>query len=160
MKPFNLEEALAGEPVMLRNGQKAWVVCDTRTLPLLAKTEHPINVITVHGSLHTTLPDGSFSSVIKFHSLDIVGMWEEPKPTIKIGDIDVPEPEREPLKIGETYYIPYLSHQDNINSLCWGNDMYDIRVLKRGLVHRTKEAAIQHAKVLIAISQGKTSLEE
>lgn len=32
MKPFNLEEALAGKPVMLRCGSKAYVLGDLRDL--------------------------------------------------------------------------------------------------------------------------------
>lgn len=28
MKPFNLEKALVGEPVVLRGGRKAFVLCD------------------------------------------------------------------------------------------------------------------------------------
>lgn len=30
MKPFNLEKALVGEPVVLRGGRKAFVLCDLK----------------------------------------------------------------------------------------------------------------------------------
>lgn len=35
MKEFNLKSALNGEPVMLRNGKKAFVVYDLRNYPVL-----------------------------------------------------------------------------------------------------------------------------
>ena len=153
MKPFDLAAALAGEPVKLRDGDKAYVLkyllnpmynnnalIGYREFTDNAK-EHPITW-TVYGKYYNS----------SHHSLDIVGMWEEPKPTIKIGDIDVPEPEREPLRNSETYYVPVLSFRNLASSNTWDGVEFDLRRLERGLVHKTREAAEQHAKALLALT--------
>lgn len=160
MKPFNLEAALKGEPVMLRNGKKAWVICDTRTLPILVKLDNPITVVTELGGIHNTHPHGNFSSIITKHSLDIVGMWEEPPEMIKIGNFEFPKGETEPLRPSERYYAPELSKEGFVLETTWENDSLDWHYLKRGFMHKTREAAKQHARVLMAISLGKTSLED
>lgn len=75
--------------------------------------------------------------------------------TIKIGNIDVPKPESEPLKDGENYYSPSIRAGDNhVGVDKWNGAVLDRRLLKRGLIHRTKEAAIAHAKALILVSGG------
>ena len=62
MKEFNLEAALNGEPVMLRNGEKAYIfknIQDTHILNF--KVDYPL-----------------------------IGMWEEPKKQISIEDLPKP----------------------------------------------------------------------
>lgn len=85
--------------------------------------------------------------------------WEEctkyrRKPrTIRIGEIDIPEPVREPLRNGEEYFIPAIDCGDAyVNKSTWDNDSMDNRLLKQGLVHLTEEAALAHAKALIALT--------
>lgn len=88
MKPFDLEKALAGEPVLLRNGNKA-VICgrvpdkyklgDERkvTFPLLGITLYEDN--TVDNQCVMWRDDGRFAT--GKDGMDVVGMWEEPKIT-------------------------------------------------------------------------------
>ncbi|WP_101774926.1 pyruvate kinase [Pasteurella oralis] len=65
MKAFDLEKALAGEPVVLRDGSKAFV-----------KFEVP-----------KELRANNFADIVGFRISgyeDIVGMWEEPRPTVTL----------------------------------------------------------------------------
>jgi len=75
--------------------------------------------------------------------------------TIRIGDIDVPEPVRDCLRDGIEYFIVALGSIDLHGRTSWKDDNSDARWLKAGLVHLTKEAAIEHAKALILVSGGK-----
>lgn len=91
---------------------------------------------------------------------DLYGLeFEKQEPEMmKVGNFEFPKPESEPLKEGEEFYTP------DINSLCfyehhfWHDKLITCHgMLSKGLVHKTMKAAIQHAKVLIGISQGRTS---
>ena len=75
--------------------------------------------------------------------------------TIRIGDIDVPEPVREALKKSQQYFIAVITDSNFYVSTVWSDDNLDKICLARGLIHLTKEAAIEHAKALILVSGGK-----
>ena len=75
--------------------------------------------------------------------------------TIRIGEIDVPEPVREPLNVGETYYVVHASAATIGMEFTWDSDSVDNRSLSRGLIHLTREAAELHAKALILVSGGR-----
>lgn len=75
--------------------------------------------------------------------------------TININGHEVPEPVREPLENGQSYFRaapwnwrPYGA----IESVWYGNDS-DILWLSRGLIHLTAEAAEAHAKALLSFTQ-------
>lgn len=76
--------------------------------------------------------------------------------TIKIGEFDVPAPETERPVEGTIYYYPSLTTGADYASSRWTsrwvNDGFDQRLLKRGLVHLTKEAATAHTKALLSIT--------
>lgn len=103
MKPFNLEEALAGEPVILKNGKKAYIGLNLYNLGVLESTTvYPLQgvIIEKDGSDFNdeswTL-DGKRDVSKNFDSLDIIGMWEEP---IKLEDLPKPFIPKQ----GEKYY--------------------------------------------------------
>lgn len=82
MKQFNLEEALTGKPVKLRNGAKAFVLCNIKdyfknsTRPAcLAGIRSCINNNEYYNMLHW-YPSGTIHEDI-VSDYDIVGMWEE-----------------------------------------------------------------------------------
>jgi len=85
--------------------------------------------------------------------------WRESTPyrikprTIRIGDIDVPEPVREPLMNGDIYYYP--SNTNGVMSATWWGDTSDRNRLRHNMIHLTKEAAELHAKALILVSGGR-----
>ncbi len=74
--------------------------------------------------------------------------------TIKIGDMEVPEPLRAAPAAGTRVYWPHLNRNDFTDERQWFGDSHDLSRLKRGIVHLTEQAAIAHAKALIAVSGG------
>ena len=73
--------------------------------------------------------------------------------TIRIGEIDIPEPVREQLQNGEEYFVPAIEcFCKYTHNFSWDNDSTDKRLLKKGMVHLTNEAALAHAKALIALT--------
>lgn len=70
--------------------------------------------------------------------------------TIHINGVPVPVPEQKPLNLNDYYFIPALNRQDLVTVSVWKDDKDDNRILKRGLVHKTEEAAKQHALALIS----------
>lgn len=89
MKPFNLEAALAGEPVVLRNSCKAdilYVIPDTYKFPNGTTFNYPVRGIifnkdgTLDGA-HRWNIDGTSYSRVETSPMDIIGMWEEPELT-------------------------------------------------------------------------------
>nr|DAN54898.1 MAG TPA: hypothetical protein [Caudoviricetes sp.]DAU85003.1 MAG TPA: hypothetical protein [Caudoviricetes sp.] len=90
MKQFNLEKALAGEPVVLRNGKKAFIfknVLDTSILNF--KLDYPlIGMVHNDATVRCWTIDGRISMRNDCADGDIIGMWEEPKISIE----DLPKP--------------------------------------------------------------------
>ena len=105
MKEFNLDAALNGEPVMLRNGEKAYIfknIQDTHILDF--KVDYPlIGMMHNHAPVQTWSLDGRISLVSDYSNGDIIGMWEEPKKQISIEDL--PKPFKP--KDGELFYYIY-----------------------------------------------------
>lgn len=90
-------------------------------------------------------------------------LWDEeddyrikPK-TIRIGEIDVPEPVRVALEVGQKYYIPSILRCAVQGKEEWRGDDDDRLWLSRGLIHLTREDAELHAKALILVSGGTTN---
>ena len=60
---------------------------------------------------------------------------------------------REPLQNGENYFVLAIDFGDcHANRFSWDGDSTDKRLLKQGMVHLTEEAALAHAKALIALT--------
>lgn len=107
MKEFNLDAALNGEPVMLRNGQKAIIYyCVHDNFKFNEKTPDafPLKgmVFDKEGYLDDSSATWSRSGRFSYSEdeWDIVGMWKEPKKQISIEDL--PKPFKP--KDGESYY--------------------------------------------------------
>ena len=77
-----------------------------------------------------------------------------PKRKIMIGDVEVDAPELAGLVHGDAYFLTNTCGLELYATMTWANDHYDSALLKRGLVHLNKEAAIAHAKALIKVSGG------
>lgn len=133
MKEFNLDAALNGEPVMLRNGEKAYIfknIQDTHILDF--KVDYPlIGMMHNHAPVQTWSLDGRISLVSDYSNGDIIGMWEEPK----IGIEDLPNPFRP--EIGDEFFylsvgtIQYCSFYSDINA----------DLMRNGQCFKTKEDA-------------------
>lgn len=88
MKPFDLEKALAGEPVVLHNGSKAilyYRVPDHYTHGDGVKITFPLVGIIFYEDGTVEDPNACWKDNGRFTSStsgkDIIGMWEEPKLT-------------------------------------------------------------------------------
>ena len=73
--------------------------------------------------------------------------------TITVKGIEVPEPIREEPKVGEKFFLVNLASFTLFDFSSWTGDKYDQQWLNKGLLHFTEEAAIAHAKALLAPTQ-------
>lgn len=73
--------------------------------------------------------------------------------TIKIGDIEVPEPLREAPDTGTGYCVVAIGSSSLYFYQTWDAHPSEYRALDRGLIHLTGEAAVQHAKALLAFTE-------
>lgn len=72
---------------------------------------------------------------------------------IKIGNVEVPEPMRSLPKYKTRVYFPMLDCLDTVGERLWEDDPLDRRLLCRGMLHLTENAARLHANALIKLSQ-------
>lgn len=149
MKQFDLDKALAGKPVLLRDGSKAFVKFVT---PNSASKNSEIVGYRFDNGRYEVVSwsiDGEYYWNNE-NKLDIVGMHFE---TINIGGITVPKPETEPPPEETRYYYPLLTSMDRFSYDYWVNSEADNRLLKDGLIHLTEKAAIAHAEVLLKLNK-------
>lgn len=68
--------------------------------------------------------------------------------TVMFNGVELPEPVKETPKNLETLYVPRPESPDNYVKFHWLNSDYDKLALKKGLIHKTKEAAIAWADAM------------
>ena len=75
---------------------------------------------------------------------------------ITIDGVSFPKPESEPPESGTEYWITEASYEyyTTSNPVIWVDDSQDRLLLKRGLVHLSKENAIAHGKALVKLTGG------
>lgn len=153
MKPFNLEKALAGEPVLLCNGSKAYVLHQFKNVTKHLKSLLGYKIYkTDEGKLIESslewFADGS-SGIPTYNT--IIGMWEEPKPKRFINGIEVPDSLNiDNLIDGKRYWFVEFSDIENVSY----DDFYesstiDKKLISQKLVFETKEGAEAMAKALL-----------
>ena len=141
MKEFNLDAALNGEPVKLRNGLKAIVyhrIPDEFSYPGGSTEIYPlIGIIfnkdgTIKAASESWKDCGAYCS--RQGGLDIVGMWEEPKISIE----DLPKPFK-PKDSDQYYYINggVIKHEGEF----WDSSSFGITASEKGNCFRTEEDA-------------------
>lgn len=90
MKQFDLEKALAGEPVVLRCGRKAFITCDLRRyFKSITSSKKLVGIISEECDPDSFYASSRWYDSGSYHDadtsektdFDIVGMWEEPKLT-------------------------------------------------------------------------------
>ncbi|MBE2895586.1 hypothetical protein HPC38_01680 [Pasteurellaceae bacterium HPA106] len=144
---LDLEKALAGEPVKLKNGDKAFV---KYVIPEQYKTSAPLRgfIVADHSVLSAEwLLNGKDKG--GFSGFDIVGMWEEPNRIIN--DVGVPPcVTEETWADDKTYYLVNL-----LGDCCYccgllkKNCRDDEAIVQRGLAFETKAGAQAMAKALL-----------
>lgn len=98
------------------------------------------------------IPEDKVFQVLSTSSADILRV----KPsTININGYEVPEPVRQELKPGQTYY--YVSFEfDNGRAYSkdtWSGSIEDKQQLLTGTIHLTEAAVSQHAEALLSFTQ-------
>lgn len=79
----------------------------------------------------------------------------EKQETITVGDVSFPKPYQGEMLYKQEYYYPIMDYTSLFGSNTWECDRADLSLMKKGLVHLTKENAIAHAKALIKLSGGE-----
>lgn len=74
---------------------------------------------------------------------------------VVVGDVSFPKSELEPLKDDDEYWVADPTSIHYALSSQWAGDKLDKWALSRGLLHKSKENAIAHAKALIKLSEGE-----
>lgn len=74
---------------------------------------------------------------------------------IKINGFEVPVPLKVAPGLGTLYSYAHPSGEDLHITNTWDNDNFDKRLLQKGLIHLTKEAAVAHAKALLSFTEIK-----
>ena len=152
MKPFNLEAALAGELVALRDGTRAEVLYDLRNSQFSDAGAWPLAGIIEHGGTTVWTADGvaltRFTENTGLGARDIGCMWEEPKPKKYINGIEVPMHETTTPSRGATYYIVDFTVSSDCIPVTWRDDQFDFNCLDVGLVFLTSEDATATANAL------------
>jgi len=69
--------------------------------------------------------------------------------TITINGHEVLAPVREPLEIGQTYWVVSIGDSRMTYTQTWDDDAIDYMRLERNLIHLTQKAAIAHAEALL-----------
>lgn len=149
---FDLEEALAGAPVKLRGGGKAYI----RFVERVYETDYPVVGVLVAGS--TTMialwrECGRYLDASTESPCDIVGMWVEPK---LINGHEVPDISFTP-KLGERYYFPE-PNKPSLYASSWffSSDEYGVHRFKNNMCYpytdEGKAAAIAHSKAMLGES--------
>lgn len=145
LKPFNLEAALAGEPVVTRDGREVFQVtlfeCESK-YPLCAVVDGDICSFTETGGHYYNGQPSQYDLFMK------------PKTHI-VNGFEVPAPESEPLKTNVKYYCSDSSEPDWFFWSTWVGDETDTMWLARNLVFLNKEDAIANAKAMLGIDPYK-----
>lgn len=146
-KPFNLEEALAGKPVVTRDGGK---VVEIKKME--ADFPRCLAVLFIEpcggkrGLFYTK--DGKYATTD--HDYDLL-MEQE---THIVNGYKVAKPVDYKLENRDDYYIPNLSSESWYDVYYWvgEGDYEDITHLHRGLIHLDEKSAIENAKAMCGVN--------
>lgn len=138
--PFDLEKALAGDPVVTRDGREV-----TQVTLFECESDYPLCAV-IDGEVCALTKKGRAS--LNFDcSMDV---FMKPKTRI-INGFEVPAPETKAPDCGVKYYVPHLDEDDFYGSYVWHSDDVDNRILSRNILFLTKEEAIANAKAMLGI---------
>ena len=145
MKPFDLEAAMRGEPIVTRDGRKVKFVAhepELRSLKVIALVDKCLHTFTERGKWLT-------------EEDSVYDLFMAPPPMRSINGHEYPEPVREPLEGGQEYWIAAPSDDILFMRSSWDDTEMEFVWLKRGLVHLTREAAEAHARAIILAGGGE-----
>lgn len=145
LKPFDLEKALAGEPVVTRQGEEVIQLT-------LFKTNDIYNLAgVVDGELLRFTPTGEYLRN-ESHELDLFMKVEVKTHTVNGFEVPAPITDPENMKSGVTYYGADNTDLDWYFETTWANDEMDKEWIVRNLVFMNKEDAIANAKAMAGVN--------
>lgn len=131
-EPFNLEKALAGEPVMLRNGSKAYVKF---VMPSEYKGKYPLNGYITNPYSSDVLDPEQWTMEGKEYNdgnpydYDIISMWKDPELVSNTVTLTLPCPLKEPQNnmwfIGGDGVAMKSDYQKDIPTRTFNKDKFD-----------------------------------
>ncbi|HDR1135975.1 pyruvate kinase [Pasteurella multocida] len=139
MKEFDLEKSLAGEPVVLRNGDKAFVKFVLEN-PLFEDDQVVGFHIDSEGKEEVTSWGNNGVHIPNTNSIyDIIGMWEEPRPTVTL---TLPCPLKSVTVGQRVFYLDLNKQCERICAFLFQKDStYHFNLLKNGGIFSTEEDA-------------------
>lgn len=132
MKPFDLQKALAGDPICTRNGS------------IVAQFTMFYGVEDIEDICLCGVAMAYGQNRLLYWLID--GTFDDEEEDLMMVDFTAG------MKSGEVYYSPNLTSDDLYSLNVWGDGgdyEYDHRMLVRGMVHMTKKDAIKHANEII-----------
>ncbi|SUC09935.1 pyruvate kinase [Pasteurella canis] len=144
MKKFDLEKALAGEPILTRDHQKGYVKF---TIEENSKIKKLVGI--VHNGCLTEVEEWLPSGDVLSDDItpnDIIGMWEEPPPTVTL---TLPCPLKE-LEEGQKFWR--ITMNSDPLGIAWAKvdvgmsvfdkeNVYHLALLEAGLAFKSEEDA-------------------
>ena len=94
------------------------------------------------------MSDGTWEEALTFSDLSEYRIKEK---TIMVNSFEVPEPMREKPELDTGYFAPNVVAMEMYSFSKWEDCSVDKSRLSRGICHKTKEAAIAHAKAMLGI---------
>ncbi|HDR1241608.1 TPA: pyruvate kinase [Pasteurella multocida] len=139
MKKFDLEKALAGKPVVLRNGNKAFVKFVLEN-PLYEDNQVVGFHIDDEGNEEGINWRKDGIHIPNVNSMyDIIGMWEEPRPTVTL---TLPCPLKAVTVGQRVFYLDLNKQHEQVCSFLFQTDStYHFNLLKNGGIFSTEEDA-------------------
>ena len=146
MKPFDLEAAKRGEPIVTRDGRKAKFVA------YVPEAANEMIVCLIGGDIFLFQKNGAF---VHSQFQDQTDLFMAPPPMRSINGYEYPEPVREPLEVGQSYWVVDPYAKLTVTSMKWIGGSEDMRLSQRSLIHLTREAAEAHARAIILAGGGE-----
>lgn len=138
MEKFNLEKALKGEPVLLRDGSVAYILAKLPESNDEAEDSQLLGYIKKDGTnkiYYWTKTGMYYANSIFTHSMDIIGMCPKEQPKIQV---TLPAPLKD-VKEGQTIFI--ITKKFSIIGEVYKNHMHQKTIIDQGRAFLTMEDA-------------------
>ncbi|WP_299314003.1 hypothetical protein [uncultured Halomonas sp.] len=144
-KPFNLQAAIDGAKLVTRDGR------EVKFIVYVPEARPAYKVVVLLGrEIRAYREDGKFHWISE-GNLDLFLAV----PTKSINGYEYPDPERVEPEKGTRYWVPSHLADENVYASSWYGTPFDMLMLRRGLIHLTREAAEAHARAIILAGGGE-----
>ncbi|MDA5609292.1 pyruvate kinase [Pasteurella multocida] len=141
MKAFDLEKALAGEPVVLQNGYKAFIKFEVPSEYQTHRHSEIMGFFIDNNNCAKRISwnrEGKYNSTLN-DNFNIVGMYEEPRPTVTL---TLPCPLKAVTVGQRAFYLDLNKQHEQVCSFLFQTDStYHFNLLKNGGIFSTEEDA-------------------